>query len=278
MEYVVVLVAALFHAIWNSIVKDSGDRLITLGVIRATGMLFGLFVVFFLPPLERQAIPYLIGASFIHLIYFWFLLNTYRVGDFSQVYPIARGSAPLIVLLMGTLFAGEFLSTTQAAATLIISLGILSLSFTRGRLSVIPVSYALGTALCIAGYTLVSGIGVRLADSFVVYAGWLETFCGLGYLPFALLRRKGQVLIYFRTQWKQGMLAGIAGLLSFSGFGAALWAMTISPLAPIAALRETSIIFAAIIGSIVFKEGKAKHRISSACIVVIGIAILITYT
>jgi len=271
MGYFVVLIAALFHAIWNSIIKDSGDKLLTLAAIRTIGLLFGIIVVSFLPPLEIEAIPYLAVASFIHFLYFWFLLNIYRIGDFSQVYPISRGTAPLIVMILGVLFAGEHLSPNQILATVLISLGILSLSFTKGRLSPVPISYALATAVCIAGYTVASGIGVRMANSFLVYAGWLEIITGSAVVLFTVAKRKKQVLVYARTQWKQGVCAG---LLSVSAYSAALWAMKISPLAPVAALRETSIIFAAIIGAIVFKEGYGKYRISAACIVALGIAIL----
>jgi drug/metabolite transporter (DMT)-like permease len=275
MEYFVVLTAALFHAIWNSIIKDSGDKLTTLSAIRAVGLIFGLFVVFFLPPLSPEAIPYLIGATMIHFLYFWFLLNTYRVGDFSQVYPISRGSAPLIVLILSVLFVDEYLSPGQVTATLLISAGILALSYNRGKMEFIPVSYALGTAICIAGYTIVSGIGVRLANSFLIYAGWLETVCGFSVLAFTIATRKKKVLTYIRSQWMQGLLAG---LLSVSGFAAVLWAMTTSPLAPVSALRETSIVFAAIIGSFILKEGHAKYRIPASCLVVAGVTLLVYYS
>ncbi|MFC1883521.1 EamA family transporter [Thermodesulfobacteriota bacterium] len=271
MEYFVILISALFHAIWNSIIKESGDKLLAFTAIRAVGLLFGIFVVFFLPPLRMEAIPYLTVASFIHFLYFWLLLNTYRVGDFSQVYPISRGCAPLIVLILGALFAGEYLSPFQIVGTVMISLGILSLSFSKGKLAVIPLGYAIATAVSVAGYTVVSGIGVRIANSFLIYAGWLEVISGCAVVLFTVIRRKREALIYARAYWKQGIFAG---LLSVSGFTAALWAMKTAPLAPIAALRETSIIFAAVIGVFMLKEGYAKYRILAACIVVIGIAIL----
>lgn len=272
MEYLVVLIAALFHAVWNSIIKDSGDKLLTLATIRAIGLLFGISVICFLPPLEMEAVPYLAGASVIHFLYFWFLLNTYRVGDFSQVYPIARGAAPLIVLIFGAVLAGEVLSPTQMIATVMISIGILTLSFANEKLEPVPVGYALATALCIAGYTVFSGMGVRLANSFLVYAGWLEAITGVAVVLFAVVRRKGQIIIFARSYWKQGALAGI---LSISAYAAVLWALKTAPLATISALRETSIIFAAIIGALFFKESYGKYRILASCIVVIGIAVLV---
>ena len=274
MEYLVILIAALFHAVWNSMVKDSHDSLMSLAAIRTIGLLFGLVVVFLLPSLKTAAIPYLISASLVHLLYFWFLLNTYRVGNFSQVYPISRGSAPLIVLLLGAVYAGEHLMPIQIVATVMISLGILSLSIRRGSLEVVPVSYAAGTACCIAGYTVISGIGVRIAGSFLVYAGWLEGICGFFVLLFTICKRKRQSLHYLRYHWKQGMMAGI---FSVGGFAAALWAMTSAPLAPVAALRETSILFAAIIGVFKFKEGHAGQRLPAALIVVCGISLLVFF-
>ena len=194
MEYFVVLIAALFHAVWNSMIKDSGDKLLSLTVIRTVGFIFGLLVVFLFPPLSKDAVPYLVIAAAIHFLYFWFLLNTYRVGDFSQVYPISRGTAPLIVLVLGALFAGEHLSRWQVSAILMISVGTLMLSVNRGRLTAIPVGYALGTACCIAGYTVVSGMGVRVAGSFLTYAGWLEAMCGTGVILFTFFKRESRFL------------------------------------------------------------------------------------
>jgi len=272
MEYFVVLIAALFHAIWNSIIKESGDRLMTLSAIRLVGFVFGLIVAFALPWPNRAVWPYLVGAALICLLYFWFLLNAYRLGDFSQVYPIARGSAPMIVLVLGAVFAGEFLSPLQVMATLLISLGILSLAFAKAKPSIVPVGYALGTAVTIAGYTLASGMGVRIAGSAILFAGWLEAMTGLFVLLFAIVRRKKRFFSFFSIHWRSGLTAGV---LSVTGFAIALWAMQSKPLAPVAALRETSIIFAAIIGAFILKEGYGRYRVSAACVVVTGIVILI---
>ena len=273
MAYLIVLVAALFHAIWNSMVKDSDDRLLTLAAIRFVGMIFGLTVVCLYPPLEMAAVPYLIAATLLHYAYYWLLLHMYEVGDFSQVYPIARGAAPLIVLVLGPVFAGEYLSPLQVVATVLISLGIISICFSAGRPGLAPAGYALATAAAIAGYSMVSGLGVRIAGHFLVYAGWLELMTGLGVVGFALARRKKQALAYARRRWKQGVLAGLLGV---SAFVAVLWAFRISPIAPITALRETSIIFAALIGVVVFKEGHALYRIPAACVAVAGIALLVS--
>lgn len=273
MGYLIVLIAALFHATWNSMVKDSDDRLLTLAAIRFVGLIFGLAVVCLCPPLETEAIPYLIAATLLHYAYYWLLLNMYGVGDFSQVYPIARGAAPLIVLVLGPVFAGEHLSELQVVATVLISAGIISICFSKGRPGLIPAGYALATAASIAGYSMVSGLGVRVAGYFLVYAGWLELMTGLGVVGFTLARRKKQALVYARQSWKRGLLAGLLGV---SAFVAVLWAFRISPIAPITALRETSIIFAALIGVFVFKEGHAAYRITAACVVVAGIALLVT--
>ena len=271
MEYLIILIAALFHAVWNSIIKDSGDKLLTLCSIRAVGLVCGLGVIALGPPLELEAFPYLIGAVLIHYLYFWLLINAYQTGDFSQVYPIARGGAPVIVLILGTVFAGEHLSLLQVLAVLIISTGILSLALAKGRITFVPVSYALVTAAGIAGYTVVSGLGVRNCQSFLAYSGRLEVLTGLGLVLFTIGRRKGVVLDYARTNWAKGV---VGGLLSISAFAAVLWAMKTAPLAPIAALRETSVIFAAMIGAFILKEGYAWQRILAAALVVLGIFIM----
>lgn len=275
MEYLVVLMAALFHAIWNGMVKDSHDRLLALAAIRTVGLFFGGAVILCLPPLEPEAMPYLLFGTLILFLYYWFLLNTYRVGDFSHVYPISRGSAPLIVFLLGAVFAGEYLSFPQVAAVLLICSGILALSLTQGKVSRAPLIYAMGTACCIAGYTVVNGMGARIAHSAIVYAGWLEALCGLCMVLFTCVKRKQKVKAYVANHWQKGLLAGV---LSVSGFLSVIWAMTLAPLAPISALRETSIIFAALIGAFKYQEGQAVRRVTSASVVVLGIAVLVYFS
>lgn len=275
MEYIVVLVAALFHAIWNGIMKESADRLLSLAAIRAVGLLFGSVVIVVFPAPPLAALPYLLWGVFFLFLYYWFLLNTYRVGDFSQVYPISRGGAPLLVLLAGITVARETISLPQIGAVVLISAGILALAATKKKIDPQPALYALGTACCIAAYTVVNGLGARKAGSFLVYAGWMEALCGLSVVIFTGLTRRQKAIDYARTEWRKGAAAGV---LSVCGFLAVLWAMTRAPIAPVTALRETSIIFAAIIGAFRFKEDFAGYRILAASAVVAGITILVYFT
>jgi drug/metabolite transporter (DMT)-like permease len=252
-------------------VKGSGDRLMSLTMIRMVGLVFGVIVVASQPAIETVVLPYVIVASLIHFGYFYCLINAYKFGEFSQVYPISRGVAPLLVLLVGFFALQEQLTIWQSIGTSLICLGVLLLSLAGGRIQSKPLTFALLTATCIASYTIVSGLGVRLASSFWVYAGWLELCTGLLLICFTAMRRKGQAFGYIKLNAWTGIIAGV---LSVFGYVAVLWAMTSVEMAPIAALRETSIIFAAIIGVWFFKESFAKHRIVASILVVAGVSCL----
>lgn len=271
MEYLVVLIAALFHAIWNSMIKNSGDKLLTLGAIRLVGLIFGLVVVATQPMIELAAVPYFVVATLIHFCYFYCMLNAYKFGDFSQVYPISRGLAPLVVLLLGALIAGEYLQGWQLAGTLLICLGVLSLAFGGKKHHSKPLLFAVGTGLCIAGYTFVSGLGVRVVGDFLIYAGWLELLTGLSTVIFIVAKKPAAIIPFTQSHWKGALTAGV---LSISAYAAALWAMSRVPMAPVAAVRETSIIFAVIIGAWGMKEGFAVKRMFASSLVVGGVVLL----
>ncbi|MCJ8269821.1 MAG: EamA family transporter [Psychrosphaera sp.] len=272
MEYLVVLVAALFHAIWNSMIKNSGEKLLTLGYIRFVGLVYGLIVITTQPMIDLNAVPYLLIATTIHFAYFYCLLNAYKFGDFSQVYPISRGLAPLVVLSLGAFIAGEYLNNWQLLGTLLICLGVLSLAFGGDKKhQAKPLLFAIGTGLCIAGYTFASGLGVRVAGNFLVYSGWLEVLTGAFTLIFIVAKKPGDIIPYSKSNYKGALSAGI---LSISAYVAALWAMSRVPMAPVAAVRETSIIFAAVIGAVAMKEGCAAKRIVASFLVAVGVVLL----
>ncbi|EPJ43332.1 MAG: hypothetical protein OFPI_43370 [Osedax symbiont Rs2] len=271
MEYLLVLVAALFHAIWNSLMKGSSDKLLTLTAIRSVGIVYGLGVVISQPTIQMQAIPYLLSALLILYLYFYCLVNAYKFGDFSQVYPISRGMAPLIVLALGWVFFSEQLQSVQLLATLLISIGVLSLALSNKNFDPKPLYFAIGTAFCIAGYTVTSGLGVRLSGSFWVFSGWLELLTGVSVLCFSVHRRKTTVLQFARQHWRTSLFAGI---LSVAAFAIALWAMSRVAMAPVAAIRETSVIFAVIIGAWGMKEGFVFKRMLASVLVAAGIALL----
>ena len=272
MAYIVVLIAALMHALWNCMIKESDDKLVTLGAIRLVGLVFGLIVMAWAPVPDLKTLLYLSASSLIFFIYYYFLIHAYQYGDFSVVYPISRGLAPLIVLVFSLFFTSDTFSGYELSAILLISTGVacLSASNLKKGLSLLPVGYALFTAAAIAGYTLLSGIGVRHAGSFIVFSGYIEVFAGTGVLVFIAFKRKCNPFALIIKRNKTGIFAGI---ISVCGFSSALWAMTQIPIASVAALRETSIIFAGLIGVLYFKEGQTLLRITAASAVALGVVL-----
>jgi drug/metabolite transporter (DMT)-like permease len=269
--YALVLLAAVAHASWNAMVKSSGDRLLMLTSIRIVGLLAGLAVAAYVPAPSTESIPYLLAAAAVHYLYYFLMLNAYRVGDMSQVYPIARGIAPLLVALLAAVFVGEVLGTLSALAIIVLSVGILLLALSGHSVNRKAIIFALGTGVTIAGYSFLSGIGVRKSQSIFGYIAWLEVTTGLGMASVAYVRRKSVLVDFARTQWRSGL---IAGSLSVAGYAIALAAMSVLAMAPVVALRETSIVFAAIMGSVFLKEGFVGHRVAAASVVLIGIVLL----
>jgi len=251
--------------------KNSGDKLLSLTMIRIVGLAFGIVVVITQPPLDFGLFPYLIAASCVHFIYFYCLINAYKFGDFSLVYPISRGLAPLLILIISLVFLNESLSVYELIGTLAICCGVLMLAALNGRADVRPIVFAFGTASCIASYTIITGIGVRMSESVWVYMGWLELMTGIAVVIFTGIRRKKAMLQYIQGNAVNGL---VAGSLSISAFFASVWAISRVPMAPVAALRETSIIFAVLIGVLFMKEAFARSKIIASIIVVAGIILL----
>ncbi|MBI3523973.1 MAG: EamA family transporter [Betaproteobacteria bacterium] len=270
-EYLLILLAALAHAVWNTLVKGSKDPLLMLAMIRAVGLLMGILALFMVPGPALTSLPFLLGATAFLFTYYAFLLKAYGAGDLSQVYPIARGVAPLVVLALEMLFAGEVLSPSKLLAVLLICAGILVLAISRHAIQRDAVGYAAFTGLAIAGYTLLSGLGVRLAGSIIGFAAWLEILTGMGVLGVVAAQRRSAIADFVSSQLRMGL---VAGLLSVGGYAIALWAMSKFPLATVAALRETSVVFAALIGTIRLRERLVLQRIGSACMVTAGVVLL----
>lgn len=269
--YGLVLVAALAHASWNAMVKSSNDRLLMLASIRVVGLVAGLVVAGLVPLPSAESIPFLAAATAVHYLYYALMLNAYRVGDMSQVYPIARGFAPLLVAFLASVFAGEALGPLSTVAVLLISGGIFLLAWSGGSLNRQAVCFALLTGFAIAGYSFLSGLGIRKSQSLLGYIAWLEIATGVGMVSVAYVRRKPVLLEFARTKWQSGLVAGV---LSVIGYAISLWAMSSLALAPVVALRETSVVFAAIIGGVFLREGFAGRRVAAAVVVLAGIVLL----
>jgi drug/metabolite transporter (DMT)-like permease len=266
-----VLAAAVTHATWNAIAHGIKDQTLAFALIGAGGIMLAIPLIIAAATPRPGCWPYLLGSVAIHAFYNLLLMRCYRLGEFSQVYPLARGTSPLVVTILAAVFVHEHLALPQVTGVLIVSAGLAALVFAgrpAGRAAFLA---AIGTGLTIAAYTTVDGVGVRLSASPFGYIGWLMLLQSLGVPMFALARRRDVLL----KQRPRILLCGLAaGVLSVLAYGLVLWAQTRGALAPIAALRETSVIFGAIIGTLVFREPFGRTRIAASVLVVTGIVLL----
>jgi drug/metabolite transporter (DMT)-like permease len=266
-----VLVAAVTHATWNAIAHGIKDQTLAFALIGVGGIIVAipLIIVTALP--RPDCWPYLLASIVIHIFYNLLLMRCYRLGEFGQVYPLARGTSPLVVTILAAVFVHEHLAWPQIAGVLVVSAGLAALVLAGRRPGRAAFLAAVGTGLTIAAYTTVDGVGVRLSASPVGYIGWLMLLESLCVPMFALLRRRDVLL----KQPRRILLSGLAaGALAVLAYGLVLWAQTRGALAPIAALRETSVIFGAIIGTLIFREPFGRSRVAATVLVVAGILML----
>ncbi len=271
---VMVLAAAVMHAVWNTFVKVGDDRFMTMAVvIGVTGLLGPALVLAGAPP-APESWKFIALSVTIHLGYFFFLIQAYRVGDLSHAYPLARGSAPLLVAAGSALFAGEMLNAGELAGIAVISAGIISLMLAGGsgfRGDFRATAYPLATGLMIASYTVADGLGVRVSGSPAGYIGWLFILSAIPLVVAALAWRRGEAVAFLRRSWKPGL---VAGALAFCAYGLAIWALNLGTMAHVSALRETSVVIAALIGTRFLGEPFGRRRVLSAAVVVGGVVLL----
>lgn len=264
-----VLSAAVLHAVWNAMVKAAGDRAIVLAAVSFANFAIGAAVVALVPMPAAASWPFIVASAFLHYGYYIFLFYSYRFGDLSHVYPIARGIAPALVAVGAYLAIGEELSRPALIGLVAISLGIMLLSFNRRTAHSDPraLLFALGTGAIIASYSVVDGIGVRLSDNPFGYIGWL----------FLLEFPVAVVVVYRRMRLKTGFdgrslgLGLVGGVLSVFAYGAVIYANSLAHIAAVSAVRESSVIIASLIGLVVFGERPWQRRLVSACIVAAGV-------
>ena len=260
----VVLLSALLHASWNALLHSGRDRLWTVTVMNLAMLAAAVAAIPFLPVPERASWPYIVASGLLEVGYNLFLIQAYRYGDLGQAYPIARGSSPVLVALGAWLFAGERLAPAAVAGIVLVSGGILALAFKDGRPGLRATAAALATGCFIAAYTVVDGIGVRLSGDNFAYTAWMVLVWSLP-MPVILLAARGRTA--WRISGREAAKAAAAGLLSLLAYGTIIWAMTSGAMGPISALRETSVVFAALIGR-VFLDEKLTFRRAAACIVI----------
>ena len=269
-----VLCGALLHASWNAIIKAQDDHSLAALVVAVFAGLFGIPLMLALPAPPPAAWPYLVASSLIHVGYFALVGFAYRSTDLGVAYPLTRGSAPLLTALIAFLFLAEALAWNGWLAIFVLAAGIVTLSadaLIRGGLTARAALAVTTNAGVIVTYTLVDGLGARVTGSGLVYGAWLLAGAGLCVLVFALAIRRRAFFREAKKMWLPGL---VAGALVLPSYGVALWAMTLAPIGVVAALRETSVLFAAILGARLFGEPFGPRRWLALVLIVSGIILL----
>ena len=269
-----VLGAGVLHATWNALLKSAagGDAMLDTAAVVAGSCFWSLLALPFVPLPQPAAWFFIAASSAIHFGYYITLAQAYRSGDLSFAYPLMRGTAPLIVAVLGSIFLRELPSVPMMVGIALICLGVVSIAFVQRRKHTPRAAWwAFANAAIIAAYTLVDGAGARASGNAFAYVAWLIFLEGIPFLVWIFARRGRPALVYLRG-WARTAL--VAGACSLAAYGIVLWAMTRAPIAAVAALRETSVLFAALIGSMWLKEGFGWRRMAGAASVVVGIAAL----
>jgi drug/metabolite transporter (DMT)-like permease len=265
------LTSAFIHASWNAALKGGTDRVTDAFLIAVGGI--GTFVVLALifgAP-HAASWPYLLTSVLIHLVYWFALFKGYDAGDMSHIYTLSRGSAPMLVALGAALTAHEIPPPVKIAGIMLISLGVFCVGLSP-RASLKATMWAVIIGLCIASYSLTDALGARLSGNAISYLGWTTGIMSVPMIGFALWRRGGARLL---ADARVAPWRGIAiGVISFLGYGLVLWAQTFAPIAPTTALRETSVVFGALIAFVVLKERLGLRRWLGAIVVATGAALI----
>ena len=269
-----VLAAGFLHASWNALLKSArgGDPLLDTAAVVAGSALCGLALIPFVAPPDPTAWKFAAASALVHCAYYLTLAQAYRTGDLSFAYPLMRGTAPLLVALLGIAFLREWPSLQVAIGILLICLGIVGIAFARrGRHTAAAAGWALANAGIIAVYTLIDGAGARASGNAFAYVLWLTFVESVVFLAWVRVHRGAAAVGYVHAQWRRGL---VGGFCSVAAYGIVLWAMTRAPIAAVSALRETSVLFAAVIGTVLLKEGFGVARLAGAAGVVAGVAAL----
>ncbi len=267
-----VLAAAFLHALWNAMVKLGTSKVGTMVVLSVAEVPIGLAIGLWRPIPAAEVWPWIIAASCTHFFYKTFLTYAYDRGDLSRVYPIARGAAPMAVALIGAAFLDDAITPWQYTGIITLGLGIALMArgvFTQGE-SRRLLPFALGSAAATASYTLIDGLGARVSGDAVAYVAWVFVMDGLFY-SFGMLALRGRSV--FPAHPRAWAMGGLAAAASYGAYAISIWAMTIAPIAVVAALRETSILFAVLIGWLWFGERMTRDKALAALMIVAGVMI-----
>ncbi len=269
-----VIGAGLLHASWNALLKSApgGDPMLDTASVVAGSSVWALIVLPFVPWPDPAAWKFVALSSTIHFAYYITLAHAYRMGDLSFAYPLMRGTAPLIVTVLGIVFLHELPTAHVAVGIVLICAGIVSIAFIRReRHPPAAAGWAFANAAVIALYTLTDAAGARASGNAASYVTWLIFLEGLPFIAWIVWRRGRSAIDYLGRGWRRGLLGGACSLAAYA---IVLYAMTRAPVAAVAALRETSVLFAALIGAVWLKEGFGPMRLAGAASVVVGVAAL----
>ncbi len=271
--FLAVLFAALLHASWNAVIRAGGDRFQGMLLLTVSQGAMGVVMAMFVPLPKGEVWLWLLASGVLHSGYKMFLAAAYKHGDLSRVYPIARGVAPMIVVLVGFFLLSDRLANKEYAGIALIGFGVILMArgvFSNGEArALIPL--ALGSALFTAGYSIVDGLGARVAGNATQFTAWLFIFDALVFSGSTLAFHGVRSFNATRRNWALGTFAGA---LSLTTYWIAVWAMTVAPIALVAAVRETSVLFAVLIGVLWMKERAEIGKLMAALVIVSGIILV----
>ena len=265
---VLVLSAALLHAGWNALLRGGADRAQSMLIMNVTVGIAGIAMMAFAGLPSWASAPYVVASGLIHLVYNALLVRMYRSGDLGETYPVARGSSPALIALGGSLFAGEWMNLIGTIGIGLVCVGIFMLAATKGRLHAMNLPAALATGITIAVYSIVDGLGVRASGNWVAYIGGIFVFFLA--VPLWYLARGRRAV--FAVSLTEAGKAVSGGLISLAAYGAIIWAMQGNAMGAVSALRETSVVFAALLGAAFLGERLTTWRIAACCIIAAGAA------
>ena len=268
--FVAVLIAALLHACWNAIIKFGDDKLQGMVLLSVAHGLIGLMLIAIFPIPSKESWWLLAGSVLFHLMYKTFLTFAYMRGDLSRVYPIARGTAPMIVLMISLIALSDVMLASQIFGIVLVGLGITLMAwgvFAHGEERAL-VPYALLAAVGTAGYSLFDGLGARVSGSVSGYIGWLFFLDAFLFTVGGVAIKGHAVLPKSVKIWMLGLIAGVC---SVAAYWIAVWAMTLAPIALVTALREVSVLFAVLIGVLFFKDKAMVGKIFAGLVIVAGV-------
>lgn len=271
---ILVLLAALLHATWNAMAKSGGAPGYSVASYRLTSGIVCLPLLFLLPLPLAASWPMLVASTVIHTAYYLTLSRSYHAGDLSQVYPLFRGLAPVLVVLGAAIFAGEYLDGGAMLGIALVSAGLISITFSGGalgRISTSALGWGLATSVLIAAYTVADGIGVRAAGNPFSYIVWLFVLEPLPICLWLLLRERQGWFAYMKS--RPGKV-GAGAFAAAAAYAMVIYAMGVAPMGLVSSLRETSVIFAAMIGTLLFREPFGRQRIVAAILVCCGVVLI----